>query len=76
MPLYEYFCLECKEKFELLRPMSRASEPASCPRCHREVGRALSRFAPMSKDASGASTLLGSSSCATCSATSCESCGR
>jgi len=53
MPIYEYVCLKCKSKFELLRPMSQANERVSCPHCHSQAERALSSFACFSKDESG-----------------------
>ena len=45
MPLYEYYCLTCDQKFEMLRPMSRADEATSCPQGHPGAQRALSLFA-------------------------------
>ena len=30
MPLYEYYCRPCNEKFTKLRPMSAAAEPYEC----------------------------------------------
>ncbi|MEX2225646.1 MAG: zinc ribbon domain-containing protein [Dehalococcoidia bacterium] len=53
MPLYEYFCRKCTTKFELLRPMSRSDEAATCPQGHRDGMRMLSVFAAVSKDAQG-----------------------
>ena len=31
MPLYEYYCKPCNSQFELLRPISKMDEAASCP---------------------------------------------
>jgi len=31
MPLYDFRCPECSLEFEVSRPISRASEPATCP---------------------------------------------
>lgn len=45
MPLYEYQCPTCGTRFEALRPMSRADEPASCPHGHPGSTRVLSVFA-------------------------------
>ena len=45
MPLYEYQCGECEARFEMLRPMSRADEPAICPQGHPGAKRAISTFA-------------------------------
>ncbi len=74
MPIYEYFCSDCKSKFELLRPMSRANEAVSCPRCQQSAERILSIFASFSRDESGLTSPIGGSSCAGCSAASCDTC--
>jgi putative FmdB family regulatory protein len=45
MPLYEYYCSECKSKFELLVSHKYADEVV-CTKCHSEkVRRLLSIFA-------------------------------
>ncbi len=45
MPLYEYYCSECKSKFELLVSHQYADEIV-CVKCHGEkVRRLLSVFA-------------------------------
>ncbi len=75
MPIYEYICPGCKSKFELLRPMSQASEKAPCPHCHIQAERALSTFACFSKGESGLTSSIGGNSCSSCSLTSCDSCG-
>jgi len=75
MPIYEYCCSECGLKFELLRPMSRVDEDALCPRCNNGAKRVLSTFAAFAKDSGGESAPVGGGSgCATCSASSCDSC--
>jgi putative FmdB family regulatory protein len=51
MPLYEYFCPACAERFEMLRPMNRATEPATCPEGHGGAKRTLSMFAAVSREA-------------------------
>jgi len=63
-------------KFELLRPLSQAGEDAECPGCHKRAERRLSACACFSKDESGlVDSIAGmGSSCASCSATSCDSC--
>ncbi len=53
MPLYEYYCQKCGSRFELLRPLSRITEPASCPEGHPGGERVLSRFAALSKASDG-----------------------
>jgi putative FmdB family regulatory protein len=51
MPLYEYYCSECKSKFELLVNHKYADEVV-CARCHSEkVRRLLSVFAMARGDA-------------------------
>ena len=50
MPLYEYYCRRCAAKFDLLRPMSRADEAATCPHGHGAASRMLSVFARVGRD--------------------------
>jgi len=45
MAIYEYFCPKCREVYELMRPMSKADDPATCPKCHGQGERLLSVFA-------------------------------
>jgi putative FmdB family regulatory protein len=45
MPLYEYRCPTCRSTFELLRPMNRSEEAATCPAGHRGAERVLSLVA-------------------------------
>ncbi|HKD77617.1 MAG TPA: zinc ribbon domain-containing protein [Ktedonobacterales bacterium] len=46
MPLYEYYCADCRTKFELLSPFSRADKDVVCQQCHStKVRRLLSVFA-------------------------------
>ena len=75
MPIYEYACSDCGLKFELLRALSQANEGASCLHCHNNAERIFSTFASFSKSNSGLTApLAGSNPCASCSATSCDSC--
>ena len=53
MPIYEYRCSSCNGQFELLRPMSRADEDASCPTCHNGSHKLLSTFASFSMENNG-----------------------
>jgi len=53
VPLYEYYCRKCAAKFELLRPMARADEPATCPEGHGGAARTLSVFAAVARTAGG-----------------------
>lgn len=76
MPIYEYFCLKCESKFELLRPISQAEEGAECPDCQGQAQRAISAFACRTASADGAvSSVAGTgSACGSCSSTACSSC--
>ncbi len=44
MPLYEYYCIECDLKFDLLRKMSEAGKSAQCPSCRNKTNRVPSAF--------------------------------
>jgi putative FmdB family regulatory protein len=74
MPIYEYVCTDCDHKFELIRPVSKSSEAASCPNCHKPAERVLSRFACFTTDDSGMPMSLAGNSCDGCSADDCSSC--
>lgn len=46
MPMYEYRCDECGERFEMLRRMSDSDRDLICPKCQSaRVERQLSTFA-------------------------------
>ena len=53
MPLYEYLCEPCEERFEVLRAMSKGTDPATCPTCGGEGHRMLSVFAAIGVGANG-----------------------
>jgi putative FmdB family regulatory protein len=74
MPLYEYYCRRCEQRFELLRPLARMDDPAPCPKGHEGGERVLSVFAAFSGSAGGESAPLGGGGCAGCSAGSCAGC--
>ena len=79
MPVYEYFCSNCKSKFELLRPVSCAGQGASCPKCHQEARRVFSPFIAFNRFAhveEGQEPIAGTMghSCSSCGATSCDTC--
>ena len=74
MPIYEYVCIDCKEEFELIRPMGAADEPQTCTQCGGEhVKRKLAMFYAKS----GGHSVSGSSapSCSGCAGGDCSSCG-
>ena len=45
MPLYEYYCADCQQEFQLIRPVSQAGAPGECDVCGRPGQRQLSNFA-------------------------------
>lgn len=48
MALYEYQCGECSDSFDLMRSMSEADDPASCPACGSESSsRMMTTFVAM-----------------------------
>lgn len=57
MALYEYKCADCEERFDLMRSMSAADEPAECPECGgTESRRLVSNFSSITLGASAASS--------------------
>ncbi|MBW2645967.1 MAG: zinc ribbon domain-containing protein [Deltaproteobacteria bacterium] len=70
MPIYEYHCMKCDKDFEVL---VMGKEKVACPSCKgKKVQRLLSGF---SSKCEGEFTSSQGSSCSTCSATSCATCG-
>jgi putative FmdB family regulatory protein len=68
MPLYEYYCPDCKLKTECIKPIEQHNSAINCPFCGHKAERAVSVTALYSNGASGGS------SCGVCSTTSCGSC--
>jgi putative FmdB family regulatory protein len=77
MPIYEYRCEECHERFELRRSFSESDAPAGCPACHAQhTRRLLSNFVAMSSSSGGTSTAVaGGGGCSGCAGGNCASCG-
>jgi putative FmdB family regulatory protein len=70
MPIFEYYCVKCDEDFEVL---VLGNQKVCCPACNgKKVTKLLSCFSHKS-DGEFASSK--GSSCTSCSATSCKSCG-
>jgi putative FmdB family regulatory protein len=45
MPIYEYICRDCKNEFEVIRPMGQANVPMACASCGGEnIKRKISVF--------------------------------
>ncbi len=76
MPIYEYCCTKCDNKFDLLRSFSQVDDSVSCPECRKEAKRLVSAFASFSKDSSGVSAPIGGGggSCAGCASNNCATC--
>jgi putative FmdB family regulatory protein len=73
MPIYEYICLDCKQRFEALRPMKDADEPIACADCQGEhTSRLLSVFFATS---GGKTVTAGTSGCSSCASKTCSTCG-
>jgi putative FmdB family regulatory protein len=74
MPIYEYVCLDCGERFELIRSMKEADEPIACEACESEH---TSRMLALFNAHSAGRVVAGSQSggCAGCSGGSCSCCG-
>lgn len=73
MPIYEYKCLECDNKFEALRSMNQADKPIGCENCNgRQIKRVLSTFNSHGESRSASHS---SGGCGSCGGGSCGSCG-
>lgn len=70
MPIFEYSCIACREKFELLH-LSSASEAVRCPACRSgRITRIFSTFAVTGRAAAHDTGCAGCTStrgCASCS---------
>jgi putative FmdB family regulatory protein len=45
MPIYEYFCAQCKTEFELRLSFKESDSQARCPKCKSKSQRLTSSFA-------------------------------
>jgi len=71
MPIYEYYCQDCNTKFELIRDIAKANDPAKCQKCgSKNTKRLISKFYSQ-----GSSENSSSSGCSSCSGGNCSSCG-
>lgn len=74
MPLYEYVCMDCKTRFDILRPIKDADAPIACENCHSDhTARAISVFFAHSD---GRTVTQSAPSCSACSSRACSTCGR
>lgn len=73
MPIYEYVCDDCGQKFDALRPMKDSDAPINCKNClGQNTHRALSVFFASSD---GRSVTHSEGGCGNCSGGSCGGCG-
>jgi len=74
MPLFEYACLECGNRFEILRGANRADDVTICEQCHgARVKRLLSVFAaPRGGETMSEAPMTYSGGCACGGACSCR----
>ena len=58
MPMYEYTCLNCGQRFELLRTSGERDDMSECPQCGEEKKhlRVPSIFSGLSLDGGGGCT--------------------
>lgn len=72
MPIYEYLCQDCENKFETIRGMNQADSPIECAQCHsRKTKRMLSTF---NANGNFESTPRSTGGCGSCAGGSCASC--
>ena len=58
MPIYEYMCIKCKEKFAYLQGLHPAENTTECPRCFStDVKKLISSFS-YAKGSGHASTTM------------------
>jgi putative FmdB family regulatory protein len=72
MPVYEYFCSNCRTKFDALRPMSEADTAIQCEHCSStRTVRVLSVFFASAGARGEASAMDGGGGCGCGGACSC-----
>jgi len=58
MPIYEYVCMKCNERFSLIQSMNSAKDETKCPKCGvTEVKKLVSSFCCSTGFGSGASSI-------------------
>jgi putative FmdB family regulatory protein len=58
MPIYEYMCLKCSNKFALLQSLYPAGDTTECPKCSsKEVKKIISSFSCASTGSSPSSSM-------------------
>lgn len=73
MPLYEYYCQDCRTRFDALRAIKDADSPIACTSCQGEhTARVISLFFAHSD---GRSIAQSAPACGSCASHACASCG-
>jgi putative FmdB family regulatory protein len=73
MPIYEYICNDCGNRFEILRSIKEADSPILCSRCKsNKTQRTVSVF--YAQNSSRIIAGSGNSGCSGCSTGACSSC--
>jgi putative FmdB family regulatory protein len=77
MPIYEYVCVDCHNKFDARRSFSQADDPLPCPECGGDhIRRLLSTFFALSSSGSATTTVAGTGGgCSACASHACSTCG-
>lgn len=73
MPIYEYVCTSCKNRFQKLQSMSFSGD-VHCPECGKPSKRAISVFAAVSKGTGGETASTTGGGCASCGGGHCGTC--
>ncbi len=73
MPIYEYWCPECRAAFEKLRPMQSNDSEVTCPRCGSKVKKMLSVVAAIGRSSGDESYASGGGGCGCGGNCSCRS---
>ena len=63
MPIYEFRCPACDERFELRRPMRDVDAPGACPNGHGDAVRLLPVFAAVGSAAAAAPACNAGAAC-------------
>jgi putative FmdB family regulatory protein len=53
MPIYEYECEKCANRFEVKRSFSQSDDPAYCEKCGESGKKLMSHFSAFNKGGSG-----------------------
>jgi putative FmdB family regulatory protein len=72
MPVYEYTCIDCGNKFDILRSMKDADKPTQCLKCQSNHTRRM--LSKVFSKIEGNSVTSQSSGCGGCNGGSCTSC--